>query len=477
MAISEEFANNASGAVKSGGLMFDRRVTRTITPGTLIDEKFMDPYENNFLLALYSTKLDHPVQLSQGDSIPVNLAKGAIPSLLVSKSVGMAWLDLSTGDFFTQTATLGTLPSAAARIGAREIVLSDDLEDNIRQSILHTLEQQQQLVRYHRNETVNTSMSSWTPMLETEIPINMQISFTGEEVSAGSLLLSYVQDKLHGLGIKLQPPVRKQDKETMSIDKNSMRALEVLGTSKEGLGGGKGSLLHTVRRTVTKSGTRLLRDWIASPSMSLEIINARLDLVSHFIQNRTFREDIQSLLRRSFDSQRLVQKFSMGRGDADDLVSLLRTIEATNSIANILKNQIRSGDTSSAPNQLDHHRYHTLQKLCDRLSLGGPNALAALITASIDEDGLMESHRVQDNEGADIVAMVQNVLQNEGSAEDQAAISRVTRSRVKQKASAEPEVEEQESWILRKRCLTVTFRSTVSSLNNIQRQHRFREVA
>lgn len=450
MAISEEFANNASGTVKSGGLLFDRKVTRTITPGTLIDEKFMDPYENNFLLALHPMDSHGSPNVPSNETIPAELATGSIPPALISKRIGLAWLDLSTGDFFTQTTTLGTLASAAARIGAREIVLSGDVNDSMQQSILDMLEQQRHLVTYHQNQLADDSMSSWTLMLETEVPTDTQSSFSSEEVAAGSLLLAYVKDRLQGLGIKLQPPVRRQDKETMSIDKNSMRALEVLRTSKEGLGGGKGSLLHTVRRTVTKSGTRLLRDWIASPSMSLPVINARLDLVTQLRHDRAFREDITNLLRRTYDSQRLVQKFSMGRGDADDLMSLLRTIEATNGIASTLENRLSPSSTQPALDENDRNARRSLQALSSRLSLDGPNALAALINASVDEDGLMESHRIEETENADIVSLAQDVLQNEGSAEDQAAMSKVSKTKVKQKASTEQDPEERDTWILRR---------------------------
>ncbi|KAK5001347.1 hypothetical protein LTR28_012759 [Elasticomyces elasticus] len=58
VAISDEVRNTGSDKTKSGGLLFDRKVTRIVTAGTLIDENFMDPYENNFLLAPKRTRLD-----------------------------------------------------------------------------------------------------------------------------------------------------------------------------------------------------------------------------------------------------------------------------------------------------------------------------------------------------------------------------------------------------------------------------------
>ena len=447
--------------------MFDRRVTRTITPGTLIDEKFMDPYENYYLLAVQPSDPGSSPFTPDNTKVPIELAKDSVPHSMASRPVGLAWLDLSTGDFFTQSTSLGNLPSAAARIGAREIVMSDSLETGFQEHVLHMLEQQRHLVSYCKETTPEVSMSSWSPMLESEVPQTAQSAFNEEEVAAGSLLLAYLKDRLLGSGIKLQPPARRQDKETMSIDKNSMGALEILRTSKDGLVGGKGSLLHTIRRTVTKSGSRLLRDWISSPSMSLQIINERLDLVSQFSSDRAFREDVTTLLRRTYDSQRLVQKFSLGRGDADDLLSLLKTIDATNGIASSLRKQIETSDTTShsiGGEQLGLRM--SLHNLASRLSLEGPNALATLIGNSIDQEGLMESHNMEGSSSTDVIAMAQEVLQNEGSAEDHAAMSRISKTKIKQRTGTEEESEERETWIMRRSASTL-FQRLHEALDNL----------
>lgn len=259
MAISEEFANNAPKKVKSGGLMFDRKVIRIVTPGTLIDEKFMDPYENNFLLAIHPSYEE--ISSETTVEVPVGPNEGTTDIHRQSKFVGLAWLDLSTGDFFTQAVELSALPSAITRIGAREIVLNGELE-SLYQDILPMLQEEGSLKTYHPYHLHNVSVATWTPMLETAVSTEDESSFTGEEIVAGGLLLTYVRDKLQGLGLQLRAPVRRQSNESMVIDRNSLRGLEVLETSKEGSGGGKGSLLHSVRRTVTKSGARLLKEWI-----------------------------------------------------------------------------------------------------------------------------------------------------------------------------------------------------------------------
>lgn len=260
VAISEEFANTAVGKVKSGGLQFDRKVTRIITPGTLIDEKFMDPYENNFLLAI---EVPFENRVGPEDAL-VRPTEPILQPSLPSKKVGLAWLDLSTGDFFTQTVEIGSLRSALARIGATEVVLSDDKERPAKEEIMSIIKQEHQLVTYHGHRVREIPISMWTPMLEAAVDASEESLFSREEAAAGNLLLDYVKEKLQGLGLKLQPPIRKQDHENMVIDKSSLRGLEVLETSKDGLRGGKGSLLHLLRRTSTKSGARLLKDWLGT---------------------------------------------------------------------------------------------------------------------------------------------------------------------------------------------------------------------
>ena len=445
VALSEEFLIASKDENK-----FDRRVTRVISPGTLIDEKFMDPYENNFLLALHPLRSSESSDLSEFEQVPAELPQNTVPRSHLSMSIGLAWLDLSTGAFYTQRTTIGSLGSAVARISPGEIVLSDDLEDTTKKSIIGSLEQQRDLVTNHPAPTRFLSMSSWTPMLEAEVPKEVQPTFVEEEVAAGSLLLTYVKERLLESGIKLRPPIRREDKETMYIDKNSMRALEILRPSKGGSLGGKGSLLHTVRRTVTNSGTRLLRTLIASPSMSLEMINARLDVVSLFLQDRGLREEITSLLRRSHDSERLVQKFSMGRDKADDLVSLHRTIEVTVKIASLLEADSRPSMPGYENSSVDRKRQQSLHKLSCRLSLEEPKALATRIADAIDEDGLTKSHRIEETEIADIVSIAQGVLEREGSSEDKAAMTRVSKSKATQKSSDDQEGEDEDAWLLRR---------------------------
>lgn len=446
VAISEEFAKDASAKAKSGEPL-ERRVTRVITPGTLIDEKFMDPYANNFLLAVHP--LDQSCSPSTSIHVPAEVRPGALNATRATNNVGLAWVDVSTGDFFTDAVPFSALSSSVARIGAREIVLSDGLEGQLQQSISDLLDRDGRLLTYHDARFTGFPISSWAPMLETPVPVEHEGSFSSEEIAAGSILLTYVRDRLQGLGMKLQPPVRRQENECMSIDKNTMRGLEILETSQDGVAGGKGSLLHTVRRTVTKSGARLLRDWIASPSTSIQTINKRLDLVSQLLESESTLENVVSLLRRSYDCQRLVQKFSMGRGDADDLVALLKTIEVTNTLKKFLESNGHVSKTKHLFTDQEPFRPRPLEDLYGRLLLDGPNELARRIVHAIDEESLMQNHRREEAESANLASIAQGVLQRDGSAEEQEPTSTLLRSRELNQNPIEQDSVDGESWIMR----------------------------
>ena len=277
VAISEEFFNDAISKVKSGGLLFNRKVTRIVTPGTLMDEKFMDPCSNNFLLAVFVKDYDDKVQRDADTLSTVTVAETVL-SKLKDQPAGLAWLDLSTGEFYTQATTVSALPTSLVRIGAKEIILNSMMNRNLQPSVMDVLGHYSNLVTWQSSLPRTAKISEWSHMLETPVPESRQGTFTNQEVVAGSMLLDYVTNKLQGFATRLQAPVRRLVNEGMTIDRHTMRGLEVLETSKDGLSAGKGSLFHAMRRTVTKSGTRLLREWICTCSTQLYFQNS----VEHF---------------------------------------------------------------------------------------------------------------------------------------------------------------------------------------------------
>lgn len=252
VAICDEFFNDASTRAK-GELQYNRRVSRIVTPGTLIDEHFMNPWENNYLLSIHIDP-----EVSEKHSVRPSLEGSKVSSLLTlpRTEVGLAWIDLSSGDFLTQSTDIASLPSAVARIKPREIVLDSIFQEQQHSEIVSSLQEDGYIITFQQPDMQTLSVTEWRPMLEDAVNDFDTSHFSPGEIAAGGSLLNYIKHQLLGSRTQLQTPIRHQADEHMAIDKNSLRALELRNTIRDGAY--QGSLLHTVKKTVTKSGTRLL---------------------------------------------------------------------------------------------------------------------------------------------------------------------------------------------------------------------------
>jgi len=455
VAICEEFLIPVSSKVKSGGLLYDRHVTRVVTPGTLIDEKFLDPYEYNFLLSIHPEHQPPPFETGS------DLTDTQIPT---AQNLGLAWLDLSTGDFFTQSTDRSTLSSAITRISPREILLPSKVAQGLESEIKQVVGHDHRLLTFHDSQSEFSSMSEWTSMLETPVSEGADEVFSVGEKLAGHRLLDYVKLRLQGLQLRLQPPRQRELREILIIDRNSLRGLELLETARDGLG--KGSLFHAVRKTVTKSGARLLRDRLTSPSASLVEVNGRLDLVSIFMQSQELAESLVYRLGRTYDVQRLVQKFALNKGDADDMLSLGRAIAETAAAYDILQSALTSGSTSTDDPAPSVEESHPLKMLLRRFSLEGPAALEERISHSIDEEGLLRRQRLEEDEAASVAALAQEVVL-ETAPEELPSLPKAIRSRSKTAEGIDGETKLEEPWIMR-RSATQTLLSLHKSLKNLE---------
>jgi DNA mismatch repair ATPase MutS len=133
------------------------------------------------------------------------------------------------------------------------------------------------------------------------------------------------------------------------------------------------------------------------------------------------RQDIITMLGHTFDSLRLVTKFTVGRGDADDLIELSKTILTTSDIVGILRDHSASRNAIPVDNKravTEERRRKCLPALTRRFELEQPLELAKRIQEAIDEDSLSEQHRIEDDEAAEIAELAQDVLGREAGEED-----------------------------------------------------------
>ena len=405
VAISEQIRlPESERSQKAGAAQYDRKVTRVVTAGTLIDENFMDPYENNYLLSIHIDGVT-PSQLKPGQ---------ALDQYNRTAKVGLSWIDLSSGDFFTQTGDLSSLTSVVARIGPREIVLDSSFEDAGSSTLQRLLGNAGHSVHFQTTPSASGSIEDWSDLLESPVSQDEQSEFTFSEVAAGSLILEYVRSRVLDTSIKLQPPVRRSPDEFMVIDKQSLRGLEIRQTLKDGLT--QGSLLQTMRRTVTKSGARMLSQRLVSPSLSLTTINDRLDLVQELRYRDTLREHVQGLLKKTSDTCRLLQRFSIGKGDADDMIGLAKTIAVMQQMTELIHDHILSTQTSDISLLEEEQKTSgpLLELTCfwnmlERFDLVGPMQAANSILSTIDEEGLSRKHQAEVEESEESEQMAEDV--------------------------------------------------------------------
>jgi DNA mismatch repair ATPase MutS len=235
VALCEEFQTSPISTTKTK--TFERRVARIVTPGTLIDESWLDPSDTNYLLAV-------SVQASNGDS-----------------AVGLAWTDVSTGEFFSTNCDFENMEDELARLRPREVVLDQTLQSLPSHPIIAILKNKGFALSYATKPTTLPS-----PTLE-------QNHAVPQESEAIDLLTLFLQQHLLEYMPLLDTPAHERSQEVMLIDSHTIRGLEIRETYE---GSTKGSLFSVIKRTATNGGARLLTRWLCkySPELDNDVVNS-----------------------------------------------------------------------------------------------------------------------------------------------------------------------------------------------------------
>ncbi|CCH40953.1 hypothetical protein BN7_487 [Wickerhamomyces ciferrii] len=383
VAIVEQFKNETS--IENEVNKVTRRLTRIITPGTLVDEAFLNQKENNFLL-----------------SIDISLSAFKREALEDMK-IGLAWADISVGLTYIQETTLRELLPTINQIGPSEIIFNENLLP-FKLETGDWYPEMVELKRYFRKyqtlPTAHKTMEMFFSMFEIVEDSDKEKlkSFNQKETAALKNLLHYIDYHLPESPIRLQIPIRRIPKHIMQIDSRTSDALELHKSFKDDLK--KGSLVHTIRRTVTDSGSRLLSKWVMAPSTDTREINRRQALVTLFYKHTLFRIDVISKLNEVHDISRIVQRFVMGRGSAIELIHLAHTIQTLQELQNTI--EIEAKKTLSK------------QKLLAKFLVPFPKLvkLSELILHNIREDELLAKERMEEEAREDELSPETIQLQN-----------------------------------------------------------------
>ena len=283
-----------------------REVVRVVSPGTLTDAKYLDAREPAFLMALVTT--------DDGARRP-------------QPSVGVALLDLSTGEFtaaeYTGDEGMQALADELVLLKPREIVAPKRDVDG--EAVLPPIA---------INGLPVTPLEPWAFELESaRRTLVDQLRAGGLEgfgldrhpaaVAAAGGLVRYLRDSQKVDLAHVRSITFRQRTDALLIDPTTVKHLEIVEGSE---GGRSGSLLDELDRTVTTMGSRLLRSWLLRPLVALEPIRDRLDAVEELAFRTTDRGTLRETIKSVQDLERLVARAALGTAGPRDLVGLKQSL-------------------------------------------------------------------------------------------------------------------------------------------------------
>jgi DNA mismatch repair protein MutS len=276
-----------------------REVVRVITPGLLIEAESLQPDENNYLLALCHG---------------------------TGEQWGVAWLDLSTGEFRV-TEVSGSAAVAAETVGVnpREILLSDGLEKESLPAELRDVLAERMISRcpgwvYERDYATGLLCGQFGAASAEAMGLEQMP--TG--LMAAGAALYYLQENRKSAIPHIRDIHVYQRSEHLALDPATRRNLEITASMADGRKGG--SLLGCLDRTCTAMGARRLKQWLSYPLVGLEPIRQRLDAVEELLETATIRDALVAQLRGIADLERLNGRIGMASAGGRDLRALLDSL-------------------------------------------------------------------------------------------------------------------------------------------------------
>jgi DNA mismatch repair protein MutS len=276
-------------AKKRGGskALVQRDVIRVVTQGTLTEDTLLDARENNYLSALAET----------------------------GGQYGLAWMELSTGDFWVQAVAENSIGASIERIGASEILASDRMIQ--KEGLFETFNPLRDRMTIQPASLFDSENAR--KRLEALFSVGTLDSFgafSRAEIAAAGALVDYVERTQVGKLPHLFRPRQLSSGGMMEIDAATRRNLELARTLS---GERKGSLLATIDCTVTAPGARLLQARLSAPLCDLNAIHQRHDEIETLIDDAKLRHDLRLHLKSVPDMERALSRLTVGRGGPRDL--------------------------------------------------------------------------------------------------------------------------------------------------------------
>lgn len=287
-----------------------RGVTEMVTPGIAFGENMLEQKEHNFLTGLTFSK----------------------------DQCGAAFLDVSTGTFQVAQGSTGYIGTLIASLSPKEIVVRRGFEKTVKEL-------------YGENLYVST-MDEWAFVHDAAVEkLKKQLhveSLKGYAIdtyplgvcSAGALVV-YLEQTQHAGLANICSISRIDEDKFVWMDRFTLRNLEVFNAS----AGGEGvSLVNVVDKCCSPMGSRLLRSWLAMPSMDLKELGDRFDIVECFTKNEELLTGIQERISNIGDLDRIMSRVATGKIMPREVLQLGRGLSQLGPIKSLC-----SGEKGCAP--------------------------------------------------------------------------------------------------------------------------------
>jgi DNA mismatch repair protein MutS len=317
VAVCEQTENPAEAKKRGAKSVVRREVVRLVTPGTLTEETLLDARSHNFLAALART------------------AAGG--------TLGLAYADVSTGDFCVTEVTADGLGAELARLDPGEIIVPQALFAD--EAIAFTLSMQSAVTPLPGERFDSTRAERRLKETLKVGALDAFGTFSRAELGAAGALVDYLDLTQVGRMPALKPPAHVRLNASLAMDAATRANLELTRT----LSGEKaGSLLATIDRTVTGAGGRELGTRLSAPLTDVAEIGARQDAIAYLLDERDLRSRVRSDLNAAPDMARALSRLSVDRGGPRDLAGIRDGLTQAHELAARLK----LADQSRLPDEL-----------------------------------------------------------------------------------------------------------------------------
>ena len=286
-----------------------RDVVRIVTPGTLVEDDYLTPRENNFLVALFETDTEQAI----------------------------AWVDLSTGALLAETIADGRLHETLARLAPAELIISDpaganhSFADDDTKGLVGSLALQP-AVHFDSAKGKRRLLE-----LYNVSTLDGMADLSRVELAAMAGLMAYIDRTQKDRDLVFKPVRRMQADDIMEIDPASRRSLEITRTLS---GNRQGSLLSVIDLTKSAVGGRLMANRLSAPTTDKQIINDRLDLTSALLIDDQFLDKLQDALTHMPDLERALSRLSLDHGGPRDLNTIAMGLKSAATIAQAIEGRI-----------------------------------------------------------------------------------------------------------------------------------------